>query len=79
MARCVSSQLDASTFRLFDAEAFATMKKGSYIINAARGPMVSVRFPVRYTLRTYDVSYREARVAGGRGGQAEIDFCPYKT
>jgi D-3-phosphoglycerate dehydrogenase / 2-oxoglutarate reductase len=37
---CVHTPLDVDTGALIDAAAMATMKRGSYLINAARGPIV---------------------------------------
>jgi phosphoglycerate dehydrogenase-like enzyme len=37
---CVHTPLDVDTGALIDAQAIATMKRGSYLINAARGPIV---------------------------------------
>jgi phosphoglycerate dehydrogenase-like enzyme len=37
---CVHTPLDVDTGALIDAKALATMKPGSYLINAARGPIV---------------------------------------
>lgn len=37
---CIHSPLDVDTRALIDSEALAKMKRGSYLINAARGPIV---------------------------------------
>jgi D-3-phosphoglycerate dehydrogenase len=37
---CVHTPLDVDTGALIDARAIATMKRGAYLINAARGPIV---------------------------------------
>jgi D-3-phosphoglycerate dehydrogenase len=37
---CVHTPLDVDTGALIDARAIATMRRGSYLINAARGPIV---------------------------------------
>jgi phosphoglycerate dehydrogenase-like enzyme len=37
---CVHTPLDVDTGALIDAKAIATMKRGAYLINAARGPIV---------------------------------------
>ena len=36
----INSQLDASTHHMFGAAQFAAMKPGSFLVNAARGPLV---------------------------------------
>ena len=37
---CVHTPLDVDTGALMDAKAFSKMKRGSYLVNAARGPIV---------------------------------------